>query len=103
LNEDNKALQTELKAASGSAAVLRKKFEIATVLVGLALIHDARTRKKAIPNGEANDGKDSEEELRSRVGKLTRALAPVLLPMIDALSDLDPDALEQSDLIGQAL
>ena len=103
LNEDNKGLQTELKASRGAVvALLRKKFEIATVLVGLALIHEQQTRKKSESN-ETEDGKDVDAELSDRVRRLTRALAPVLLPMIDGLNGLEADALEQSDLVGQAV
>lgn len=102
LNEDNNALQLELKASRGGmAAILRKKFEVANVLIGLALIYDRQIHKRSSPNG--SDNKDADEELREQVVKLTRALAPVLLPMIDGLNDLELEPLEQSDLIGQAV
>jgi hypothetical protein len=92
-----------LKASRGAVvAILRKKFEIASVLVGLALIHEQQTRKKS-ENNDTDEGKDVDAELSNRVRRLTRALAPVLLPMIDGLSGIEADALEQSDLVGQAV
>ena len=100
LNEANLALQTELKASKGNAAVLMKQFEIGAVLVGLGLIHEQQTTKPA-PSGEDGD-KDAEAGLRERVQQFSRAVAPVLLPMIQTLGELGEDDLDQSDLVGQA-
>ena len=40
--------------------------------------------------------------LRQQVQQLTRALAPVLLPMVDGLNGLGADELVDSDLLGKA-
>jgi hypothetical protein len=101
MNEDNRALQTELKASKTNAQVLLKQFEVGSVLVGLALIHDQQTAKK--PEAvEGSEEKDADATLQSRVRLFSRAIAPVLLPMIRSLGELGEDDLEQSDLVGQA-
>lgn len=100
LNETNLALQTELKASKTNAAVQMKQFEIGAVLIGLGLIHEQET-KKHVPSDNAED-KDAEASLRDRVQLFSRAVAPVLLPMIQTLGGLGEDDLDQSDLVGQA-
>lgn len=102
LNEENVALRTELKASRNNAAVLMKQFEVAAVLLGLALIHDQNTFKKRPGNEESDDEKDAEAGLRTRVQTLSRAAAPVLIPMIQALGNLGEADLDESDLAGLA-
>lgn len=101
LNEDNTALQTELKTSKkGSVDVLKKQFEIGAVLVGLALIHDQTTHKKTV---EADDeGKEIEQTLADRVKVFSRAIAPVLLPMIQTLGEIGEDDVDLSDTAGDA-
>jgi hypothetical protein len=102
LSEENLALRTELKASRANAAVLMKQFEVATVLIGLALIHDQNNVKKQAAIDESSAEKDGEAGLQDRVRTLTRAAAPVLIPMIQALGDLGEDDLDESDLVGMA-
>lgn len=101
LNEDNIALQTELKASRTNAAVLLRQFEVGVVLIGLALIHDQHQTKKYHASESAED-KDAEASLQDRVKLLSRAVAPVLLPMIQILGELGEDDIDQSDLVGMA-
>ncbi|MGH8208972.1 MAG: hypothetical protein ACREU6_05130, partial [Steroidobacteraceae bacterium] len=102
LNEENLALRTELKASRNNAAVLRKQFEVAAVLLGLALIHDQQQVRRRPANEDSADDKDAEAGLQERVKVLTRAAAPILIPMIQALGDLGEDDLDESDLVGMA-
>lgn len=99
MNEDNRSLQTELKASKKNAPLLLKQFEIGAVLVGLAIIHDQQTTKKAADGGED----DSDSTLQDRVKLFSRAIAPVLLPMIRSLGEPGEDDLEESDLVGEAV
>ena len=99
LNETNVALQTELKASRGNAAVLLKQFEIGAVLVGLGLIHEQQSKKQS---ADGTEDKDAETSLQDHVRLFSRAVAPVLLPMIQNLGELGADDLDQSDLVGQA-
>lgn len=99
LNESNLALQTELKSSRAGAAVMLKQFEIGAVLVGLGLIHEQQTKKKAMDDLEE---KDAEATLQDRVRLFSRAVAPVLLPMIQTLGELGEEDLDQSDMVGYA-
>jgi hypothetical protein len=98
LNEGNKALQNELNATKLPAAVVKKQFEIGVVLVGMAMIHDDKQRKpkKAASDGEQSEnGKPEDSLVLAQASQFTRAIAPVILPMIQSLGDL---ADEEADL-----
>jgi hypothetical protein len=101
LNETNKALQTELKSTKLSAAAVRKQYEIGVVLMGMALIHDDKQHggEKA---KDSNDGKKEDEEVFKRAAIFTRAVAPIIIPMIQALGDLAEEEVDLSDLVGVA-
>jgi hypothetical protein len=92
LNEDNRALQTELKASKGSVEVHLKQFEVGAVLVGLSLLHAGDTMPK--PVGDDGESKGEEEGVLKRIQQTTRAIAPILLPMIKTLGELTEDDLE---------
>ena len=69
------------------------------VLLGLALIQQseanrvkAKSRKASL--NEDTEGKESEESeatIENRVAEFTQAVAPVLLPIIESLGELDDD------------
>ena len=63
------------------------------MLVGLALIHEWRSR-----NGSANgngNGEEEQESIETAIEKTTRALAPFLVPMIDYLGALTTDEIAE--------
>lgn len=84
INAGNIYLQKELERAKGTEDLLREQFKIGLVLVGLALIHEA---------GQEKDG----EEIAEMVGYSTRAMAMMLIPMINFLGDLDPTELQAEE------
>jgi hypothetical protein len=96
MNEDNRALLLELRGAKDAAPVIRKQYEVASVLVGLALIHDSNINRPDEENGEEDD------MLFTQIKDVTRAVAPFLIPMIQSLGELDAEDLESSDMVGQA-
>ena len=73
---------------------MKKQYEVAAVLIGLALIHEAHSHK-------AGNEDDEAMPLHEQVQKVTRAVAPFLIPMIQGLGDLGADDLDISDLAGQ--
>lgn len=83
INADNFYLKNELKSAVGSEDVLKEQFKVGLVLSGLALIHDSK--------------RDDSEDLEDRVFVATKALAMMILPIINLLGDLntDGDVLEE--------
>ncbi len=104
LNADNKALKNELAYTKLSVEVVRKQFEIGVVLVAMALIHDDRQRKADQKNAgnSAADTAEDETPVEERARELSRAIAPVIIPMIQSLGDLAEEAIDLSDLVGQA-
>ena len=71
--------------------LLKKKFEIAAVLMGMALIHEEENNKKKYEDS-SND--DAEFTLENKIKQVSRALSLVLLPMVDGISSLDIDNME---------
>ena len=98
MNDDNVALLTELKATRLNPRLAKKQFEIGAVLVGLALIYDKHQKRDADDQDEPNADEDLGNDLRSQVKNMTRALAPVLLPMIQALGDLTDENLDFEEI-----
>jgi len=92
VNVDNIYLQTEQKAEPTSAALIRERFRLALVLIGLAMLQaDASKEKKA----GGKEGENGEHGIEQEILGVTRAISPVILPMISALA-----SLEEDDVVG---
>ena len=109
LNEGNKALQNELKNTKLAAAAVKKQFEIGIVLVGMAMIHDDKTHQPKKPAAEDaegekedNGGKKDDSAVSKQAAQFTRAIAPVIIPIIQSLGDLADEEVDLSDLVGHA-
>lgn len=101
LNEGNKSLQNELKFTKLPIVAVKKQFEIGAVLIGMAMLHDDKQqRAEKVSDGEKE--KKDDEDVYKRVAQFTRAIAPIVLPMIQSLGDLADEEIDQSDLVGQA-
>jgi len=90
INMDNLFLKSELKAGADQTDMIRARWKYGLVLIGLALLHDENQAKKA--RAETEDTSPEEENgdsVESRVERFTRAIAPVLLPMINSLGALE--------------
>lgn len=85
VNIDNIYLQTELKSYENKLdpRLLEARFKYGLVLLGLALLKEDN-RNRNIENGEY-------ESLEDHVFKVSQAVAPILLPMIQSLGDLEVD------------
>lgn len=96
VNADNVALRTELKYAQQDPRLLEAKFKYATVLLGLALFNQATGSANGGPaHGGSNEGEEAVQEgVEALVRRLTSAVAPVLLPIIDNLSGLREEDFE---------
>jgi hypothetical protein len=105
LNEENRALRFEVGGNRIAAAAVKKQFEVAITLVGLAMLHDAdRLPQKSADEAESEERDDAGnlEIPRERVKSATRALAPIMLPLINSLSDIGQFESDESDQVGQA-
>ncbi|MGA2285019.1 MAG: hypothetical protein ABSG55_01950, partial [Dehalococcoidia bacterium] len=89
VNVDNIFLKTEEKASPNKADVLSARFKFGMILVGLGVL---RHCSKQQTDGETLD-EDSvrPSEPEDLVAHATDAISPMLLPMIEALGDLEPD------------
>lgn len=86
VNVDNRYLKIAQKETKADPKVLESQFMYGMVLVGLALIEQGRSSTQ-----ETDAGDDREARTKRSVSAVTRGLAPILLPMIDALGGLSLD------------
>jgi hypothetical protein len=91
VNIDNIHLQSELKSGYEEAEVVRARFRYGIVMVGLAMIQDfARGRS-------GDDAPDTDEEasidIEEQVFQVTKAISPVILPIIESLGGLSSSDL----------
>lgn len=84
INVDNKYLKIIQKETRTDAELLQKQFTYGFVLVGLALLQEAQQRHLKEDDGQI-------ENVENFVAQTTRALAPVLIPMIQAIGGLSVD------------
>jgi hypothetical protein len=92
----------EMKPSGTDPEMLRKRFIYGNVLLGLALLHQEESDKKSRQakrekEGDDDDEEESEVNIEDRVEQFTRAIAPVLLPMIEQLGSLDLAELATAD------
>ena len=90
VNTSNKCFETDRKNSREDPAVVEAKFVYANVLVGLGLLNDSPTNDE--------DSAEPTESPEERVATTTKALAPVLLPMIDFLGTLSPEELSGGEV-----
>jgi hypothetical protein len=97
INMDNLFLKSELKVAGDEVDMIRARWKYGLVLMGIALLHDDLQAKKRKNEKELADEEESGENIEKRVDAFTRAIAPVLLPMISSLGALElENALQAS-------
>jgi hypothetical protein len=93
INMDNHYLKHELRIGKQESDIIRARFKYGMVLLGLALIRENIDRNESIEKKEDQytDENGSEENIEDLVAVFTKAVAPVLLPIIDSLGSLDVD------------
>lgn len=104
INVDNVALKTEMKYSKQDARLLEAKFKYGNVLLGVAMLHaeDSMTSGETAlgPSGReaAENGRES---IQDQIRRMSTAVAPVLLPMIDQLAGLNEEDLEELSMAGE--
>jgi len=90
INMDNLYLVNEQKSSKKDADLLEACFLYGMVLVGIALIHDDLEKESQKDensyNADEDEGKDNIED---KVEDFTKAIAPILLPMIENLGSFE--------------
>ncbi len=100
INVDNLYLKTEMKSTKADVSLLKARFMYGMVLVGLGMLQqDIADQSGRSDEAEENDGCGNIEE---RVEGVTKALAPIMLPMIDSLGALDVAEVESSSSSGES-
>jgi len=98
INVDNTSLKTEMKYSNQDARLLEAKFKYGNVLLGLAMLRDAESSNG---KGTGNGNGEYDQPIDEQIKKVTEAIAPVLLPMIDQLSGLDESSLDEVAVFGE--
>jgi hypothetical protein len=78
-NKDNRSLKSAQAASKMDARVLETRFKFGLVLVGLSIIDWINRQPE----------QDEEIDIAERVMSVTDAIAPVILPMLEALEGID--------------
>ncbi|MBN2238978.1 MAG: hypothetical protein JW712_04330 [Dehalococcoidales bacterium] len=93
VNIDNICLQTEMKHAKPSTDIelIVAQFRYAVVLIGMSVIRELSESK--------NQKENMSESIPDRVKFFTRAVSPILIPMITSLSQLEPNEYEVVDTV----
>lgn len=103
VNMDNLYLRSEMKPAGADAELLGNRFIYGNVLIGLALLHQEELDAKSSRAENGVEHRDEDDEMtppvniEDRVAQLTRAVAAVLLPMVESLGGLEAAELAISD------
>lgn len=87
INMDNIYLNMEIKSRTDEALTLTSQYKYGLVLLGLSIIHHEEQRNS---NGE-DKNEESDLSIEEKIEHFSEAVSPVLLPMIDELSDKDFD------------
>lgn len=95
VNIDNICLQTELKYAKPSVDIdiLTAQFRYGIVLIGMSLLRELHSPQNNDQNNENG------ESIPERVKLFTRAISPILIPMIATLGQLEPEEPELADTV----
>ncbi len=103
INVDNLYLKTEMKSAKSDVPLLKARFTYGMVLVGLGLLQQDMTDQQKNGNESTADEKDDvAEDIETRVERVTKALALIMLPMIESLGGLDVAEVAASTVSGEA-
>lgn len=99
VNMDNVYLQTFMTAKPKLAGTMKLRFSIGMTLMALALLHQDQLRRKGVGGV---DEPQAVTDVRDRVAEVTDAIAPVLLPMIESLSEIEEETDYLSESAGEA-
>lgn len=103
INMDNLFLKSELKVGGDEVEMIRARWKYGLVLMGLALLHDdVQNKNGRAQSDETAHDEDNGESIELRVDKFTRAIGPVLLPMINSLGALELEQAMAATSSGEA-
>lgn len=87
VNVDNKFLRSAQKETNVDPTLLKSKFVYGMVLIGIALLLGPA---EAVPNDDDSESTAEEaSNVEAEVERMTRAIAPVLLPLLETAAGLE--------------
>ena len=90
INLDNIYLKNEQKNTKGDPVTMNLCFIWGLVLMGISMIHDDIQERKQATRDDNGESVESERmHIEDKVEIFTKAVAPVLLPMIQNLGGID--------------
>lgn len=101
VNMDNTYLKADLKSTSIDIPLIEARFMWGMALLGLAILHNAeKTPEKE--NNISRDDDENDKNIEYVVESVTKAIAPILLPMIDGLGTIEATDIENYSGAGEA-
>lgn len=91
VNADNIYLKSEMKPKNQDSEVVSARFVYGMVLLGLALLQEEKQAEDSTSKAEANgyERDNGTTPIEDRIEVFSKAVSPVLLPMIDYLGALN--------------
>ena len=89
INMDNQYLEMELKQRRGDGRAVQKRWEWGLVLIGLGLIRHH--------SSEETKSDEDEQPLGEFVDRCSRALAPIVIPLIESIATIDIEEIATDD------
>jgi hypothetical protein len=104
INMDNLYLKMEMKTSSADPDLTKAQFQNGMALIGLAMLHqDLQDQQSALKERQESDEQnESKPGIERRVDEFSRAVAPVIIPMINSLGALSADDQPASNVSGEA-
>ncbi len=91
VNMDNIHLLTEKKANSKIAnKLLDARYKYGMVLIGIAILNDHKNSQ----NNHHNENSSDEINVYERISYISKAISPILLPMISGLGELQEEEID---------
>ena len=91
INMDNVYLKTELKTTKESPTLVNSRWQYGMVLVGMALLRENSMVELSNDANPESNGGDERMTAEEQVSKVTAAIGPVLLPLIEHLGALSDE------------
>lgn len=90
INVDNKYLRSTQKESKEDPKLLKTKFMYSLTLIGLALLQE--DPKAQTDDPDSDQPHSAPDNIEQAIAWTTRALAPVVLPLQEMMSTLEPDS-----------
>jgi len=102
VNMDNIYLKTEMKYSKTNPEIIKARYMYGLVLIGMALIQaDARAEKEKFgTESDEETANDVAPTLEERVFRISAAITPILLPLIDSLGSLTEEQVSVGSQVG---